>query len=231
MSAASVTRRLSVVKGFYKYMLNAGILTENRAADVKASGFERKTPDILSRTEVEKLLAQPDITDPKGIRDRAMLEVMYATGMRVTELLDLRISDYVPRTKTIICSSAKRPRSFELYPIAAKCLGDYLKNSRQSFIKQSSDCVYIFINFNGERMTRQGFWKLLKYYAEASGISNQISPHTLRHSFATHLLENGAEPRDVQELLGNRDGAAVKEYLNYIKSKAMGKAIKHHPRA
>lgn len=212
-------------------MLDSGFVSENRIEGIKASGFDRKSPDILTCIDVEKLLAQPDLSEPKGIRDRAMLETMYATGMRVTELLDLLASDYSTRTKIVCCSLSKTPRSFTLYPIAAKCINDYIKNSRPLFIQSGNESQYLFINYNGERMTRQGFWKLLKYYAESAGISSQISPHTLRHSFATHLLENGASPKDVQQLLGNRDNAAVKEYQNYIKAQAMGNAIKHHPRA
>lgn len=233
MTPSSVTRRLSVIRGFYKFLITRGECEENPAQEVKRPNEmgKKKTPEILNRRQVELLLEQPDPQDPKGRRDKAMLELLYATGMRVSELLDLEVRNVNLKTGLVICECGKRSRAIPLYPLAVKCLGEYLEYSRPVLNKKNPDCPFLFVNLAGERMTRQGFWKLLKEYAGRAGIAVNISPHTLRHSFALHLLENGADAKEVQTIMGNADSATIKGYVRYARSRLNDQAMEHHPHA
>ncbi len=233
MTNSSVCRRLSVLRGFYKYLFVQGLCNRNPAAEVQSRNKvqEKKEMEILNQNEVELLLNQPDPQDPKGRRDKAMLELLYATGMRVSELLDLLVDNVNLKTGLVLCECGKRSRAIPLYPLAVKCLGEYLEYSRPRFVGKNPGCEYLFVNVSGERMTRQGFWKLLKEYAAKAGISTGISPHTLRHSFALHLLENGADAKEVQTIMGNADAATIKGYVRFARSRLNEQAMGRHPHA
>ncbi len=231
-SASSVSRAMSSVRSFYKYLLVGGVIHENPARAVKNDKVEKKAFEILTAKEIEQLLAQPDTTEIKGIRDKAMLEMMYATGMKVTELISLDVTDLNLVLGFVVChgeGAKQHDRTIFLYPTAVSALKEYLTASR-CFLVQEEDNA-LFVNIGGTRMTRQGFWKILKGYAADAGISKTITPHTLRHSFATHLLENGADIHDIKEILGHADISSTQVYADYIKKRMKDSYLKFHPRA
>ena len=229
-SAASVTRFLASVKSFYSYMVAAGELKKNPAQGVAAAKVERKYPEILTAKEVELFLEQPECVDAKGFRDHAMLELLYATGIRVSELIALDIGDLNLPAGFIRCSNGKKERIIPLYHGAVKALQDYIKGVRPQLIADTEETA-LFVNMNGERMSRQGFWKIIKHYQEKAGIQKDITPHTLRHSFAVHLLENGADLRAIQEMLGHADISSAQIYTHVIKNQLKDVYQKAHPRA
>lgn len=230
-SAATTSRTLASLKNFYAYAVLSGFLENSPVtAEIHVDRGEKKLPQILSGREVELLLEQPVVSEPKGLRDKAMLEVMYATGMRVTELLDLNADDVNLELGIVKCSSGKKNRSIPLYPAALKALGMYLKEIRPSMIS-GPDEQALFVNVSGVRMSRQGFWKILKQYQLKAGIEKEITPHTLRHSFAVHLLENGADLGSLQELMGHRDISSTQMYTHMINQKIKSVYEKCHPKA
>lgn len=229
-SAASVTRFLASVKSFYNYMISTGELNSNPAKGVAAAKVERKYPEILTNKEVELFLEQPQCVDVKGFRDHAMLELLYATGIRVSELISLDLDDLNLAAGFIRCESRGKERIIPLYHTAVKALQDYVKNIRPQLIADSSEQA-LFVNMNGERMSRQGFWKIIKHYQEMAGIQKEITPHTLRHSFAVHLLENGADLRSIQEMLGHADISSTQIYTHVVKRQLKDVYQKAHPRA
>ena len=230
-SGATVSRNLASLKNFYSYVVSAGFLEESPVpSDFHVERGEKKVPQILSGKEVELLLAQPVCVDAKGFRDKAMLEVMYATGMRVSELLELDKDDVNLELGIIKCSGAKKSRSIPLYPAALKALGVYLWDVRDSMVA-SADEKALFVNISGQRMSRQGFWKILKHYQTAARIEKEITPHMLRHSFAVHLLENGADLGSVQELMGHSDISSTQVYAHMINNKLKTVYDKCHPKA
>lgn len=231
-SPSSVSRAMSSVRSYYKFLVVDGSINENPSKNLKNDKVQKKGIEVLSASEIEELLAQPDTSTLKGIRDKAMLELMYATGMKVTELISLDLNDINLQLGFVSChsdSTQKHDRTIFLYPAAIKSLKDYLSNSRRFLADEPSDAL--FLNVNGSRITRQGLWKILKSYAASAGIKKTITPHTLRHSFATHLLENGADINDIKELLGHTDIASTQVYANYLKSKVKNSYLKFHPRA
>lgn len=229
-SAASVTRFLASVKSFYNYMLSVGTVKSNPAKGVAATHVERKYPEILTSKEVELFLEQPQCVDAKGFRDHAMLELLYATGIRVSELISLNLSDLNLAAGFIRCESKGRERIIPMYHTAVKALQDYVRDIRPQIIADSEEKA-LFVNMNGERMSRQGFWKIIKYYQEKAGIEKDITPHTLRHSFAVHLLENGADLRSIQEMLGHADISSTQIYTHVVKNQLKDIYNKAHPRA
>lgn len=230
-SAATVSRSLAGLKNFYGYVVSSGFLEESPVtAQIHVERGEKKMPQILTGKEVELLLAQPACVDAKGYRDKAMLEVMYATGIRVTELIDLNVEDVNLDLATIKCSSSRKTRAIPLYPAALKALSRYLKEVRGSMLADPSEQA-LFVNINGVRMSRQGFWKILKYYQAKAHIEKDITPHTLRHSFAVHLLENGADLGSVQELMGHSDISSTQMYTHMINQKLKSVYEKCHPKA
>ena len=229
-SAASVTRFLASVKSFYNYLISTGELNSNPAKGVAAAKVERKYPEILTNKEVELFLEQPQCVDAKGFRDHAMLELLYATGIRVSELISLDLDDLNLAAGFIRCESRGKERIIPLYHTAVKALQDYVKNIRPQLIADSSEQA-LFVNMNGERMSRQGFWKIIKHYQEMAGIQKEITPHTLRHSFAVHLLENGADLRSIQEMLGHADISSTQIYTHVVKNQLKDVYQKAHPRA
>ncbi len=229
-SVATVTRALASLKSFYAYLLSEKVISTNPAKGVVTAKVERRYPQILSGKEVELFLEQPKCVDAKGYRDNAMLELLYATGIRVTELISLDVEDVNLTLGLIRCESKGRERMIPLYPAAVKALQEYIKEIRPQIIADENEKA-LFVNMNGERMTRQGFWKIVKYYQEKAGIEKEITPHTLRHSFAAHLLENGADLRSIQEMLGHADISSTQIYTHLVKSKLKDVYQKAHPRA
>ena len=230
-SVATASRTLASLKNFYAYLVSSGFLEESPiSADIHVERGEKKLPQILTGKEVERLLAQPACVDAKGYRDKAMLEVMYATGIRVTELIDLNEDDVNFDLGTIKCRSAKKTRTIPLYPAALRALSVYLKDVRPVMIADPREKA-LFVNINGGRMSRQGFWKILKFYQTKAGIEKEITPHTLRHSFAVHLLENGADLGSLQELMGHSDISSTQMYTQMVNQRLKMVYEKCHPKA
>lgn len=230
-SSATASRTLASLKNFYSYAVSTGFLdTSPVTSDIHVERGEKKLPQILSGREVELLLAQPSASDPKGLRDKAMLEVMYATGMRVTELIGLNVDDVNLDLGIVKCSNNKKHRSIPLYPAALKALGLYMREVRIGMVSDPSENA-LFVNVGGVRMSRQGFWKILKHYQAKAGIEKDITPHTLRHSFAVHLLENGADLGSLQELMGHSDISSTQMYTHMINQKIKTVYDKCHPKA
>lgn len=230
-SGATISRILASLKNFYSYLMSTGFLEQSPvSADIHVDRGEKKLPQILSSKEVELLLSQPSCIDGKGFRDKAMLEVMYATGIRVTELIDLDVGDVNLELGILKCGSAKKNRSIPLYPGALRALATYLKDIRPSMVSDPEENA-LFVNVSGSRMSRQGFWKILKFYQAKAGIETEITPHTLRHSFAVHLLENGADLGSLQELMGHSDISSTQMYTHMINQKIKSVYEKCHPKA
>lgn len=229
-SASSVTRFLASIKSFYTYLLAQGAVKVNPAKGIVANRVERKYPEILTNKEVELFLDQPQCVDAKGFRDHAMLELLYATGIRVSELISLDLEDLNLAAGFIRCESKGKERIIPLYHTAVKALSDYVRDVRPQLLADGGDAA-LFVNMNGERMSRQGFWKIIKHYQEKAGIEKDITPHTLRHSFAVHLLENGADLRSIQEMLGHADISSTQIYTHVVKRQLKDVYQKAHPRA
>ncbi len=229
-SGATLSRSLASLKNFYAYVVSTGFLEATPVTDIHVERGEKKAPQILSGKEIELLLSQPVCVDAKGIRDKAMLEVMYATGIRVTELIDLDLDDVNLEQGIIKCNGAKKSRVIPLYPAALKALTAYLREVRSIMIADPTEPA-LFVNVGGARMSRQGFWKILKHYQMSAHIEKEITPHTLRHSFAVHLLENGADIGSVQELMGHSDISSTQLYTHLINSKLKSVYEKCHPKA
>ena len=229
-TAATVSRSLASLKNFYSYVVSSGFLDKTPVADIHVDRGEKKLPQILTGREIELLLSQPACVDFKGYRDKAMLEVMYATGIRVTELIELDVDDVSIEMGIIKCSSGKKSRAIPLYPGALKALTVYLNNVRSYMIATPNEKA-LFVNINGVRMSRQGFWKILKHYQTTAHIEKEITPHTLRHSFAVHLLENGADLGSLQELMGHSDISSTQMYTHMINHKLKSVYEKCHPKA
>ena len=229
-SAATVSRSLASLKNFYAYVVSSGFLDKTPVVDIHVDRGEKKLPQVLTGSEIELLLAQPVPVAPKGIRDKAMLEVMYATGIRVTELIQLDVDDVNLDLGTIKCSGSRKSRSIPLYPGALRALGIYINDIRAAMLADPYDRA-LFVNVSGVRMSRQGFWKILKYYQEKAHIEKEITPHTLRHSFAVHLLENGADLGSLQELMGHSDISSTQMYTHMINQKLKSVYEKCHPKA
>ena len=229
-SPATVTRSVASLKSFYSCLMSKGFVNRNPAKGVSPAKVERKLPQVLTSKEVELFLEQPECTDLKGYRDRAMLELLYATGIRVSELIELDIDDLNLPGGVLKCFSKGRERIIPLYSTAVRALNEYINSVRPQLVESPNETA-LFVNMSGERMSRQGFWKLIKYYQEKAGIQKDITPHTLRHSFAAHLLENGADLRSIQEMLGHADISSTQIYSKLINQKIKDVYKKAHPRA
>lgn len=229
-SSATRSRCLASLKNFYVYLVSSGFLEKTPVTDIRIDRGEKKLPQILNGREIEMLLAQPVCVDAKGYRDKAMLEVMYATGIRVSELIELDIDDVNLDAGVIKCTSAKKSRVIPLYPAALRALSVYVREIRNTMLAEPDESA-LFVNVNGTRMSRQGFWKILKHYQETAHIEKEITPHTLRHSFAVHLLENGADIDSLQELMGHCDISSTQMYTQMINQKLKSVYEKCHPKA
>jgi len=229
-STASVARGVASLKSFFAYLMAKGVIRANPAKGVAPVRSERKYPEILTGKEVELFLEQPQCVDAKGYRDHAMLELLYATGIRVSELIALNLEDVNFSAGLIRCRNRGKERMIPLYSGAIKALKEYVREIRPQIILYSEERA-LFVNMSGERMSRQGFWKIIKHYQEKAQIKKDITPHTLRHSFAAHLLENGADLRSIQEMLGHADISSTQIYSHMMQQKLKDVYQKAHPRA
>ena len=229
-SSATVTRSLASIKGLYSFLVTEKVVAANPAKTIHLAKGEKKLPQILTGKEVELLLSQPQCVDAKGFRDKAMLELLYATGIRVSELISLNVEDVNVPAGFIRCNNGSKARIIPLYPAAVKALQNYLQQVRPSLIADPLEQA-LFVNLSGERMSRQGFWKIIKHYQQSANISKDITPHTLRHSFAAHLLENGADLKSIQEMLGHSDISSTQIYTQIVKQNLKSVYNRFHPKA
>lgn len=228
-AVASISRSLASIRSFYHVLVKNNIVKTMPTMDIQSPKIEKKIPEILTVKEVEKLLSIPKADSYKGARDKAMLELLYATGIRVTELISLNMDDVNLELAYIKCNGTKE-RIIPVGKISLDALTLYIKQYRMGFQKQK-DKEALFLNFHGERLTRQGFWKIIKYYSELAGIEKEITPHTLRHSFAAHLIQNGADLKSVQQMLGHSDISTTQIYADMVKNRISDVYKKSHPRA
>ena len=229
-SAATISRALASIKSLYIFAIQIHEIEENPIQNIKIDKAEKKLPQILTGKEVELLLQQPKVFEMKGCRDKAMLEVLYATGIRVSELIGLNIDDVSLPGSFIRCESGEKMRIIPIYPEALQALREYIETVRPKMIAVPTEHS-LFVNVSGERMSRQGFWKIIKHYQEKAHIEKDITPHTLRHSFAAHLLENGADLRSIQQMLGHSDISSTQVYTQLVKQNLKAVYNKYHPKA
>lgn len=228
-AAATVSRNIASLKAFYHYMVQEGLVEEDISDKLKAPKIEKKAPEIMTPDEVVRLLDQPSGDSPKEIRDKAMLELLYATGIRVTELITLSLSDVNMQMNFILCRDRNKERIIPFGAAAKTAMERYLNGTREEMLENKKSDV-LFANCSGQPMSRQGFWKLIKHYAKKADIQADITPHTLRHSFAAHLVENGADLRSVQEMLGHSDISTTQIYANLNHNHIREVYAKAHPR-
>lgn len=229
-AASTVSRTLASLRSYYLFITNTSAKMTDPTINIEAPHVEKKLPQILSTKEVDRFLEQPSLSEPKGIRDKAMLELLYATGIRVSELIALSVSDVNISLGFIKCVSAKKERYIPIGHIAKTALVNYLQKARPVMITDDTQEV-LFVNCNGASLSRQGFWKIVKQYGKQANITVDITPHTLRHSFAAHLLENGADLKSIQEMLGHSDISSTQVYSHLMKSKIKDVYERAHPRA
>ena len=227
---STVSRNLASIRSFYQYSVRVKDIKKDPTENVQSPKIEKRIPNVLSTKEVELLLEQPEDTDLKGIRDKAMLEFAYATGMRVTEIISLDIKDINVKEGYVICKTGTKQRTIPLGEMSIKALKNYVDESRPYLIK-SDDEPSLFVNINGKRLTRQGFWKIVKFYKEQAHIDKEITPGVLRHSFATHLLQNGADLKAIQTMLGHSDISSTQVYMQFQDEGIKNIYKKAHPRA
>ena len=229
-SPATVTRSAASIRSFYQFMARSGRVKNDPAKTVSGRKVQRKYPEVLTDREVELFLDQPKCVDEKGFRDHAMLELLYATGIRVSELIGLNVEDVNLTVGFIRCAGNGKERVIPLYAAAVKALREYMTVIRPRILEDEAERA-LFVNMNGSRMTRQGFWKIIKHYQEKAEITKDITPHMLRHSFAVHLLENGADLRSIQEMLGHADISSTQIYTHVAQKQLKDVYQKAHPRA
>lgn len=229
-SPTTISRNLASIRCLYKFMIYKDEMQRNPAKGIKLEKAEKKLPQVLSGEEIELLLSQPDITEPRGCRDKAMLELLYATGIRASELINLNISDINLRAGVLYCNGSKGIRTIPVYPSAIVAVSDYIYRMRGMITGPDSGTA-LFVNLNGGRLTRQGFWKIVKGYTQQAGITKEITPHTLRHSFALHLLENGASVKDIQTMMGHADISSTQVYVQMLDGHVKQVYNDCHPRA
>lgn len=226
---STISRSIASMKAFFSYLQKENYVNGDPAEQLKAPKIEKKMPSILSLDETVRLLEQPSGTSPKELRDKAMLELLYATGIRVSELITLKISDVNIPMEYIICTDAHKERIIPFGNIAREAIENYLELGRTKLV-EDENCDLLFTNCSGSPMSRQGFWKIIKYYGKKAGITSEITPHTLRHSFAAHLVSNGADLKSVQEMLGHSDISTTQIYTQVNQNKIREVYTKAHPR-
>lgn len=229
-AVSTVSRNLASLRSFYQYLYKTKVITDDPTINLESPKIERKLPKVLTSEQVELLLEQPKCVDLKGYRDKAMLELVYATGIRVTELISLNVDDINLDSGYIKCVGKTKERVIPIGSLAVNALKEYMEKSRNVLLKDENDQA-LFVNVNGHRLTRQGFWKIIKQYKTQANIDVDITPHTLRHSFAVHLLENGAELRAIQEMLGHSDISSTQMYAQLGQNRIKDVYMKAHPRA
>mgnify|MGYP004473216183 FL=1 len=227
---STISRGLASIRSFYQYEAKNKIVEKDPTEGIQSPKIEKRVPSVLTSNEVALLLDQPKNVDLKGTRDKAMLEFAYATGMRVTEIISLNVEDINLETGYATCRNGKKERTVPIGEMSLKALKDYMLNARQTMIKDDSEKA-LFVNVNGQRLTRQGFWKIIKYYKEQAHIDKDITPHVLRHSFATHLLQNGADLKSIQTMLGHSDILSTQVYMQFQDESLKNIYKKAHPRA
>ena len=228
--ASTISRSLASIRSFYQYEVKNRKVKVDPTEGIQSPKIEKRVPSVLTSKEVELLLEQPKNVDLKGIRDKAMLEFAYATGMRVTEIISLDIDDVNLDEGYVVCKTGEKQRTIPLGTMSLKALKDYVENAREYLIKDENE-TSLFVNINGKRLTRQGFWKIIKYYKEQAHITKDITPHVLRHSFATHLLQNGADLKAIQSMLGHSDISSTQVYMQFQNEGIKNVYRKAHPRA
>jgi len=229
-SAATVSRCIASLRSFYQFLIEGGNISSNPATHLVPDKAVKKLPQILTSREVDLLLEQPACVDSKGYRDKAMLEMLYATGIRVSELISLDVDDVNIGMSVVHGKAWNKERMIPLYSTAVAALEEYITRVRPHMLSKHDETA-LFVNMGGERMSRQGFWKIIKQYQEKAQIEKEITPHTLRHSFAAHLLENGADLRSIQEMLGHADISSTQVYAQLVKKQLKDIYHKAHPRA
>ncbi len=227
--AATILRLIASAKAFFNWQINEGMRTDNPAMGLKAPKIEKKPPEILSEEEIARLLDQPSSRAPKELRDKAMMELLYATGIRVSELISLELDDVNLPMEYVTCRDGHKERTVPFGATAKCALERYLEKSRPQLVGDAN-CKLLFTNCSGEPMSRQGFWKIVKYYGKQAGLKGEITPHTLRHSFAAHLLGNGADLKSVQELMGHSDISTTQVYMQLSNRKIREVYKNAHPR-
>ena len=230
VKSSTIARCIASIKSFYSYLSAVHFIKSNPALHIHGIKVEKKLPEILSDNEINLLLSQPRTADAKGCRDKAMLELLYATGIRVSELIGLNIDNINLTLAYLRCDEGGRERIIPLYADAVAAIEQYVKNAR-SFMVASEDEQSLFVNTSGKRLTRQGFWKIVKQYKTMANIQKDITPHTFRHSFAAHLYENGADLRSIQEMMGHSDISSTQIYAELAKNKLAQVYNKAHPKA
>lgn len=228
--ASSISRCIASIRSFYQYALKHKRIKVDPTANIQSPKIEKRTPSVLTAKEVELLLNQPKDVDLKGTRDKAMLEFAYATGMRVTEIISLNMEDVNLEEGYVVCKSRNKQRNIPLGKMSLSALKEYVEEARDVLIKDENEQA-LFVNINGTRLTRQGFWKIIKYYKEQAHITKDITPHVLRHSFATHLLQNGADLKAIQTMLGHSDISSTQIYMQFQDAGIKDVYKKAHPRA
>ena len=228
--SSTVSRNLASIRSFYQYLIRIKKIKKDPTENIQSPKVEKRVPSVLTSKEIELLLSQPKDVDLKGTRDKAMLEVAYATGMRVTEIISLNIEDVNLEESFVVCKNGTKQRNIPLGTLSIKALKEYIEEARPIMIKEESE-KSLFVNVNGKRLTRQGFWKIVKYYKEQAHITKEITPHILRHSFATHLLQNGADLKAIQAMLGHSDISSTQVYMQFQDTGIKDIYKKAHPRA
>lgn len=228
--ASTISRCIASIRSFYQYELKNKKVEQDPTDQIQSPKIEKRVPSVLTSKEVALLLEQPKDVDLKGIRDKAMLEFAYATGMRVTEIISLNLEDVNIEEGYVTCKNGSKQRNIPLGTMSLKALKEYIENARGILIKDESE-KSLFVNINGKRLTRQGFWKIIKYYKEQAHITKDITPHVLRHSFATHLLQNGADLKAIQTMLGHSDISSTQVYMQFQDEGLKNIYRKAHPRA
>ena len=228
--ASSISRCIASIRSFYQFVLKNKKVKVDPTANIQSPKIQKRVPSVLTSKEVELLLDQPKDVDLKGIRDKAMLEFAYATGMRVTEIISLNIEDVNLEEGYVTCNYGSKQRNIPLGTMSLKALREYVEEAREILIKKEDEQA-LFVNINGTRLTRQGFWKIIKYYKEQAHITKDITPHVLRHSFATHLLQNGADLKAIQTMLGHSDISSTQVYMQFQDEGIKNVYRKAHPRA
>lgn len=228
--ASSISRGIASIRSFYQFVLKNKKVKVDPTENIQSPKIEKRVPSVLTSKEVELLLDQPKDIDLKGIRDKAMLEFAYATGMRVTEIISLNIDDVNLEEGYVTCKHGSKQRNIPLGNLSLKALKEYVEEAREILIKTEEEQA-LFVNINGSRLTRQGFWKIIKFYKEQAHITKDITPHVLRHSFATHLLQNGADLKAIQTMLGHSDISSTQVYMQFQDEGIKNVYRKAHPRA
>ena len=227
---STISRSLASIRSFYQYLIRVKKIKKDPTMTIESPKINKRTPNILTSKEVELLLDQPKDVDLKGTRDKAMLEFAYATGMRVTEMISLDIDDVKLDEGYVVCRGRSKSRNIPLGSMSLKALKEYIDDARPYLIRDESEEA-LFVNVNGTRLTRQGFWKIVKYYKEQAHIEKDITPLVLRHSFATHLLQNGADLKAIQTMLGHSDISSTQVYMQFQDPGIKNEYKKAHPRA